>query len=139
MDAPLAALANIPSVDRLLNSAAFEPVLARYGRTRVVAELRLYLDSLRQAALVGSLDAATISEAAISSHLQRALDAGATPALRAVFNLTGTVLHTNLGRAVLPEEAVTAVVQAMRAPVNLEYDLATGRRGERDTVVEKVL
>ena len=139
MDAPLATPANIPSVDRLLNSAAFEPVLARYGRTRVVADLRVYLDSLRQSALAGSLDASTVSEAAISAHIQVMLEAGATPTLRAVFNLTGTVLHTNLGRAVLPESAITAVVQAMRAPVNLEYDLATGRRGERDTVVEKLL
>ena len=139
MDAPRATPANIPSVDRLLNSAAFEPVLARYGHTRVVADLRVYLDSLRQAVLAGSLDVAAVSEAAISSHLRGTLDAGATPTLRAVFNLTGTVLHTNLGRAVLPEEAVSAVVQSMRAPVNLEYDLATGRRGERDTVVEKLL
>ena len=139
MDASGATAANIPSVDRLLNSAAFESVLSRYGRTRVVADLRLYLDCLRQAALGGTLDAATVSEAAISSHLQAALEAGTTPALRAVFNLTGTVLHTNLGRAVLPEEAVSAVVQCMRAPVNLEYDLTTGQRGERDTLVEKLL
>jgi L-seryl-tRNA(Ser) seleniumtransferase len=139
VDAPLATPANIPSVDRLLNSAALEPVLARYGRTRVVAELRVYLDSLRHAALAGSLDASTVSDAAISSHLQVTLETGATSALRAVFNLTGTVLHTNLGRAVLPESAVSAVVQAMRAPVSLEYDLTTGRRGERDSVVEKLL
>jgi L-seryl-tRNA(Ser) seleniumtransferase len=136
---PLATPANIPSVDRLLSSAAFEAVLARYGRTRVVADLRLYLDSLRQAALAGTLDAATISAAAISLNLQKTLQAGSIPALRPVFNLTGTVLHTNLGRAVLPEEAVKAVVQAMRAAVSLEYDLSTGRRGERDAVVEKLL
>jgi L-seryl-tRNA(Ser) seleniumtransferase len=139
VDAPLATPARIPSVDRLLNSAAFEPVLDRYGRTRVVADLRVYLDSLRQAALAGNLDASLVSEVAIRAHIELMLEAGAAPALRAVFNLTGTVLHTNLGRAVLPDSAVTAVVQAMRAPVNLEYDLATGRRGERDHIIEKLL
>ena len=139
MDAPRATPANIPSVDRLLNSAAFSDVLGQYGHTLVVAELRVYLDSLRPAALAGTLDASAISETSISSQVKAALDTSAAPALRSVFNLTGTVLHTNLGRAVLPEQAVTAVMQSMRTPVNLEYDLATGRRGERDTLVEKLL
>jgi L-seryl-tRNA(Ser) seleniumtransferase len=101
--------------------------------------LRACLDSLRQAALAGTLDAASLSDEAIASRLRADLEASTAPALRAVFNLTGTVLHTNLGRAVLPEEAAGAVLQSMRSPVNLEYDLATGRRGERDTLVEKLL
>src|SRR5262249_53380771 len=60
------------------------------------------------------------------------LAADAMPRLQLIFNLTGTVLHTNLGRALLAEPAVTAATRAMREYVSLEFDVARGRRGERD-------
>jgi len=134
-----ASASDIPSLDRLLNSAPFETLLARHGRTQVVSALRAHLDDLRRIALAGTLAEAATHADSIADAVDNALAARARPHLRAVFNLTGTVLHTNLGRALLPDAAVTAVVEAMRAPINLEFDLDSGSRGDRDALVEDLL
>jgi L-seryl-tRNA(Ser) seleniumtransferase len=133
------AAAAIPSLDRLLNQPALEELLAHHGHTQVKSALRAHLDDLRRAALSGSLNPASLGDDRVAAALEQKLGAVTKPHLRPVFNLTGTVLHTNLGRAVLPEEAIRAVTQTMSVPVNLEYDLDSGRRGERDTVVEGLL
>jgi L-seryl-tRNA(Ser) seleniumtransferase len=131
--------AEIPSVDRLLNARPFQALLAQYGRTQVTAVLRGELGQLRRAALAGALERASLFDDAIAAAVAAALTHAAQPALRAVFNLTGTVLHTNLGRALLPEAAVRALAEACSAPVNLEFDLESGGRGERDTLIEAQL
>jgi len=131
--------ADIPALDRLLNARAFQALLAQHGHTQVVAALRTHLDSLRNAALAGGLDGASLTGDVIAATVGTTLAEAARLTLRPVFNLTGTVLHTNLGRALLPEEAVRAVAQALTAPVNLELDLQSGRRGERDLAVEGLL
>lgn len=129
----------IPSVDRVLRTGPFVALLTQYGRTRVTGLLRQYLEELRRAARAGRLEAATLADGALAAALAARLIEAARPALKAVFNLTGTVLHTNLGRALLPEEAVRAVTRALTAPVNLEFDLESGGRGERDSLVEPLL
>jgi L-seryl-tRNA(Ser) seleniumtransferase len=140
VDVPLAAnAADIPSLDRLLNRPALEPLLARYGRTQVTLILRAHLDDFRRAALAGSLTHAALADDAIASALEAKLAQATRSRLRPVFNLTGTVLHTNLGRALLPEEALRAVIQASSSPVSLEFDLASGQRGDRDTLIEELL
>jgi len=127
---------DIPSLDRLLHEPALVAVLERHGRTAVIAALRAELGQLRDAALTRTARPEAFATATVALAVSDRLAREAQPRLRPVFNLSGTVLHTHLGRAVLPDEAVAAVVTALKHPVNLELDLATGRRGERDAIVE---
>jgi L-seryl-tRNA(Ser) seleniumtransferase len=122
-----------PSVDRLLDTPALRALIERHGRPSVVETVRERLDAWRAAASAG-FDGARFEQAC-----RERLDARAAPRLKAVFNLTGTVLHTNLGRAVLPPEAIDAVSAVMRQPSNLEYDLGRGARGDRDDHVDGLL
>ena len=128
-----ASLASLPSVDRLLRSEAAPPLIAAHGRGAVTQAIRDVLAELRAA------KNAAAGELAILDAVAARLEAAAQPTLRPVFNLTGTVLHTNLGRALLPEEAIEAMAEVARAPSTLEFDLADGRRGERDDHVEKLV
>lgn len=133
-------LVAIPSVDRVLNMEATQSLIAEYGRTPVLTSIRSMLAAMRDSVASGdALPHDMFSEPAIGAHLGAALEKLSRPALRPVFNLTGTVLHTNLGRALLPESAVAAVVSAMTRPCNLEYDLDGGARGDRDSLVENLL
>lgn len=137
-DAPAGA-ADIPPLDRFLNAPLMQGLRDTYGRSQVVAALRGHLEGLRQRALAGSLTQEALAIAAVAGQVQHHLEQIAKPRLRSVFNLTGTVLHTNLGRALLPDEAVTSVVRALTTPANLEFDLASGGRGDRDDLIEALL
>ena len=131
---PLAAL---PSVDRLLSHETAKGLIRDSGRTAVADVIRRVLTALREEfAADGSTE---ISEVGVLDRVATELRALAQPSLRPVFNLTGTVLHTNLGRAPLPPEAIDAVSTAARDPTNLEFDLETGKRGNRDDHLEAML
>ncbi len=130
------ALRALPSIDQLLRTEALAAGIARSGRTEATAEARLVLDAARTAIRDGA--PAPGLDALAAAVLER-LDRRDRASLRPVFNLTGTVLHTNLGRAVLAEAAIEAATLAMREAVALEYDLDTGRRGERDDHVRALL
>jgi len=126
----------LPSLDRLLGSAAVTALISEHGRSRVTETLRQALDAERER--LAQPDAAWDEQQFLQS-CSSALKQGAAPSLKPVFNLTGTVLHTNLGRAVMPKSAAEAVMAAMTRPVNLEFELANGGRGERDSHVERWL
>ena len=128
----------IPSNDRLLAREQCRPWLEHYGHDYVVEALRNATDDYRRALRVesGSSPAAPADQIAAAAHAS--LRALFEPSLKAVFNLTGTVLHTNLGRAPMPEAALEAM-RAAAGAVNVEMTLATGKRGDRDDHLERWL
>jgi len=127
----------LPSVDRFLQSAQGRALAQVHGRALVVAALRGELARARGEIRAGA-DGAALSRR-LGERVDAALAAGALSGLRPVLNLTGTVLHTNLGRALLADEAIAAACAAMAHPLALEFDLDDGGRGQRDDHVRELL
>jgi L-seryl-tRNA(Ser) seleniumtransferase len=127
----------IPSVDEVLKTGLAGVAIHRFGRPPVVTAVRNTLDAIRTELRAGKEAQAAADEVAASAMAR--LELAARPSVRPVFNLTGTVLHTNLGRAILAEAAVEAATIAMRQALALEFDLETGRRGERDGLIRNLL
>ncbi|MBE8597997.1 L-seryl-tRNA(Sec) selenium transferase [Xenorhabdus sp. BG5] len=127
----------LPSIDRLLREPEITSLIALYGQTQVVEILR----DMQEQARFNILEYQTLPEWSgdWAALLQRRLDKVQATALKPVFNLSGTVLHTNLGRALLAESAIEAVTQAMRSPVTLEYSLDGASRGHRDRALADLL
>jgi L-seryl-tRNA(Ser) seleniumtransferase len=130
---------DLPSVDQLLRADAPRALLAEHGHTLVVGEARALLEGLRSRAVAGKLPAAEVQPEALAAALATRIQGRLAPRMRAVLNLTGTVIHTNLGRALLADAALQRLLAVMTSPNNLEYDLATGSRGDRDSLVEDLL
>ena len=135
---PAAALAaapsrpRLPAVDRVLGWPALAASAAEFGRAPLLAAVRAELAACRAAGRMPD-------DSALQAAIQVRVAAASQPHLRPVFNLTGTVLHTNLGRAPLPAQALAAICAVAGGACNLEYDLAAGARGDRDDAVEGLL
>jgi len=130
---------DLPSVDRLLRSPAVSALVAEHGHTLVAEQARALLDGLRVQALAGALETLAVNAGALQASLAARIAQRLAPRMRRVLNLTGTVIHTNLGRALLADSALQHLLAMMAGPNNLEYDLASGGRGDRDSIVEELL
>ena len=127
----------LPSIDQLLRADAVLPLLQQYGHDLVTESLRAVTANVREAlATHGRSALSAASTPAIVDAATRYLSSLLEPSLKPVFNLTGTVLHTNLGRAPLPPEAIAAMTAVASGASNLEFDLEKGRRGDRDEHLE---
>jgi L-seryl-tRNA(Ser) seleniumtransferase len=122
-----------PSIDSLLRAPETAVLLTRFGRTAVTSMLRDVLSARRNSRAFGAAADDIIGEAADY------LVARFARSQRPVYNMTGTVLHTNLGRAPLPPEAAAAAAEAFCNATTLEFDLATGQRGDRDDHISALL
>jgi L-seryl-tRNA(Ser) seleniumtransferase len=132
-------LRNLPSVNEVLKAEPVRALAASFAHEQIVAAIRAELDRVRDRlghgeSLDGAADIAVLAEK-ISKRLSREL----RPKLRSVINATGIVLHTNLGRAPIAEEAARAAYEAGRGYLNLEMDLETGKRSSRPLAIREWL
>jgi L-seryl-tRNA(Ser) seleniumtransferase len=130
---------DLPSVDRLLRDPVVGQLVVEHGHACVAQQVRSLVDDLRSRVLQGRLEAAEVCAEALSTAVQQRVAGRLAPRMRAVLNLTGTVIHTNLGRALLADSTLQHLLAMMSGPNNLEYDLETGGRGDRDSIVEELL
>ena len=132
------ALRALPSVDFVMNLERAKLMGDSYGRDSVITEVKQQLNNLRTEILAGNASDVNRDQLAdgLLSQTETELSRLFSPSLQPVINLTGVVLHTNLGRAPYPQVAIDAMLSVAGGATNLEFQLATGKRGRRDDHVE---
>ena len=129
----------LPSVDELMRSESLAPLIAAHGRAAVVEACRQALEKLRRSIpREGDENELRLAVAALPRALAEELKAGSRFSLRRVINATGVILHTNLGRAPLGEAALQHALEVAGGYCNLEFDLESGERGQRDAHVDRL-
>jgi len=136
----------IPKVDEFLGWVADDgyrevvPLSATAPLTIIKKVVREVLADRREAILHGDLtDIKALARDSLLAHFSRLLSEEMQPNFRAVINATGVVVHTNLGRSLLPDSAVRSIAEVAASYSNLEFDLRTGKRGSRYSLVEDIL
>lgn len=133
-------LRRLPKVDELLKAPAVASLLKIYPRTVVVDAIRAAVDNARELARQEEETAAkAIEPKALAREAELIADQVMRPSLRRVVNATGVVVHTNLGRSILPDAAIEAVREVAGAYSNTEFDVAAGKRGSRHDHVASLL
>jgi L-seryl-tRNA(Ser) seleniumtransferase len=129
-------LRNLPGVDKVLADKRIARVAGEYPHDLLVSVIREQLDQERSSITKGKTG--TSLDGIVKAVLAR-LETILKPSLRKVVNASGVILHTNLGRAPLSEEALTAMAEASHGYANLEIDMESGSRGSRNLHVESLL
>ena len=132
-------LRTLPSVDALVSSKAAEPLLVRHGHSQVVSAARAEISDIRLKITKGANTKIPDNESAWIKTISARLDLLAKPKVTRIINCTGVVIHTNLGRALLAQEAADAAHEAALSNINLEYRIDDGVRGDRDELTEELL
>ena len=139
-DAQISLHASVPSIDSILRLDTAAVLVEQYGRSLVTEGVRQVIADIRsQITELGEKALPLLAESAVVAQVARYVEDASAPSLRAVYNLTGTVLHTNLGRAVMAKEAIDAMVKVATGASNLEYDIESGKRGDRDSHLDDLL
>jgi L-seryl-tRNA(Ser) seleniumtransferase len=132
-------LRKIPRIDDVLLLLKTEGCLERTSRDMVVDACRAVADEIRRDIMKGEYDAEVPSAGQMAARVREKIEKVHRPSLRRVVNATGIILHTNLGRAPLCEEALKHVLEVSRGYSNLEYDIGKGKRGIRYDHVKEIL
>lgn len=135
-------LRQLPSVDSLLKTEELIGQIEKYGRESVVDATRKVIEGIRSAILKGekeSLETDKLSQVNILKEIEEHLQRIFSPSLVKAVNASGVVLHTGLGRAVLPKDAQDAIAEVTAGYCTLATDAETGRRGHRDVHLDDLL
>lgn len=127
----------IPKTDELLLNGRIEALIDKFSHSVVLDAIRAVLEELREGIKTGEITEIDTDD--IIAHIEKRVDSETTPSLRRVVNGTGVILHTNLGRALLSEDAINAVVDVAANYNTLEYDAKEGRRGSRYAHLEGLI
>jgi L-seryl-tRNA(Ser) seleniumtransferase len=132
-------LRELPSIDSLLKHGRCEALLTRYNREYVTQHCRAVMDQMRLEIRQSRGGIIEVGEESIFDHIENRILLDSRPGHVRVVNATGTILHTNLGRALLSRPAIDAMVEVADHPINLEFDLAAGKRGKREETLQNLL